>query len=124
MKLFIAIFFYILCYSAKGQNIASNPFENPVILSHYSVQDLQSLQLNDSIKFNRIVYYYTSSFIFEESECNDCSPVSLVNFDVSDYEYLRQKNARYTRNFWKYGFKITLLSINELIYKLPIHYTK
>lgn len=124
MKFFISIFFYILYYSANGQNISSNPFENPVILSHYSVQDLQSLQQTDTTKFNSIVYFYTSSYIFEETECNNCIPVSAINFDVSEYEYLRQKTSRYTRDFWKYGFKLTLLSINELTYKLPIHYTK
>lgn len=108
----------------NGQTSVSNPFENPVVLNHYSIQDLQSLQQTDTIKFNSIVYYYTSSYIFEERKCNDCVPISADNFDVSEYEYLRQKTSRYTREFKKYGFKLTLLSINELTYKLPIHYTK
>lgn len=124
MKLSILIFFYLLSLTIKGQTPLSKPFENPVILNHYSIQDLQFLQETDSIKFKSIIYYYTSSFIFEERKCNDCIPVSIDNFDVSQYEYLRQKNSRYTRDFWKYGFKLTLLSINELTYKLPIHYTK
>lgn len=124
MKSFILIFFYLFSITIKGQISSSNPFENPVILNHYSAQDLQSLQQTDTVKFNSIIYYYTSSYVFEESECNNCIPVTSINFDVSDYEYLRQKNTRYTRDFWKYGFKLTLLSINELNYKLPIHYTK
>lgn len=105
----------------NGQNPASNPFENPIILKHYTAQDLQVLQQTDSVKFQSIVYYYTSSFIFEEKACNDCLPITSTNFDVSEYEYLRQKNSRYTRDFWKYGFKLVLLSTNELTYKLPIH---
>ncbi len=124
MKLFILIFLYFLSITVKGQVSTSNPFENAVILNHYSVQDLQSLQQNDSTKFKSIIYYYTSSYIFEEKECNDCTPVSAINFDISEYEYLRQKSTRYTKDFWKYGFKLTLLSINELTYKLPIHNTK
>ncbi|MBA4239973.1 MAG: hypothetical protein C0448_04575 [Sphingobacteriaceae bacterium] len=124
MKIFTLIFFYLLSITINGQTSNSNPFENPIILNHYSVQDLQSLQQTDTAKFNSIVYFYTSSYIFEETECNNCIPVSAINFDVSEYEYLRQKTSRYTREFKKYGFKLTLLSINELTYKLPIHYTK
>lgn len=124
MKIFILIFFYFLSITINGQISTSNPIDNPVILNHYTVQDLQSLQQNDTTKFNSIIYYYTSSYIFEERKCNECVPISAENFDVSEYEYLRQKNTRYTRDFWKYGFKLTLLSINELTYKLPIHYTK
>lgn len=124
MKSFTLIFFYLIYLGVNGQTVSSNPFDNPVILNHYSVQDLQSLQQTDTTKFNSIVYYFTSSYIFEETECNNCIPVSVINFNVSEYEYLRQKTSRYTREFKKYGFKLTLLSINELTYKLPIHYTK
>lgn len=124
MKYFILILFYLKYLPINAQNGVSNPFENPVILNHYTVQDLQSLQQTDTTKFNSIIYYYTSSYIFEETQCNNCIPVNTSNFDVSEYEYLRQKTSRYTRDFWKYGFKLTLLSINELTYKLPIHYTK
>ncbi|MBI3517983.1 MAG: hypothetical protein HY062_01315 [Bacteroidetes bacterium] len=102
----------------------NDPFENRVILNHYSLQELQSIQQTDTLKFNKIVYYFTKSFIFEAQECLKCDPVTSSTFDVSKYEYLRQKSTRYTRSFGKYGFKLTLLSIDELQYKLPIHYTK
>ncbi len=79
MKLFLLIFFYLIGLGVYGQTVSSNPFENTVILNHYSAQDLQSLQQNDSTKFKSIIYYYTSSYIFEETECNNCIPVSIIN---------------------------------------------
>ncbi|MCD6019861.1 MAG: hypothetical protein K0S53_2982 [Bacteroidetes bacterium] len=122
MKAFFSILFYLSVLLCKGQK--HNPYQNPVILNHYSVPELQSLQASDTVKYNSIRYYYTSSFIFEPYACNSCNPIAISDFDVSQYEYLRQKSKRYVRHFSKYGFKLTLLSINELTYKLPIHLTK
>jgi len=99
----------------------SNPFANPVILKHYSVSELQSIQSTDSIKFNSIVYYYTQSFTIEKVDCPTCEDVTISKFDISKYEYLRKKSERYVRHAEKYGFILTLLSIDELSYQLPIH---
>jgi hypothetical protein len=119
-----AIFLFILYFSLqtiKSQTGIIDPYQNPVILIHYSVPELQYYQNNDSLKFKTIRYYYTESFVFESVPCNSCTPKNLADFDVSEYEYLRLKSKRFNRHFEKYGFKLTLLSIDELIYRLPIH---
>lgn len=105
----------------KAQSLSVNPFQNQVILKHYSVQDLQNLQQSDTLKFKTICYYYTQSFIFKSRKCDVCPLITADNFDVAEYEYMRQKDKRFTRHFEKYGFEITFLSIDELQYKLPIH---
>ena len=114
------LLFYLISLYVNAQSPNPDPYQNPVILQHYSVQDLQSLQQTDSVKYNTIIYFYTQSFIFENDTCN-CIPLSVTNFDISQYEYLRKKNKRFTRHFEKYGFTVTFLSIDELVYKLPIH---
>jgi hypothetical protein len=105
------------------EEIAKNPdpYTNPVILKHYSVAELQAIQASDSIKFNSIVYYYTQSFSIEKVDCPTCENVNIAKFDISKYEYLRKKSERYVRHAEKYGFILTLLSIDEMTYKLPIH---
>jgi hypothetical protein len=124
MKAFVFFILLLSIATLKGQ-IVSNPYQNSIILNHYSVQDLQSIQQTDSVKFKTICYYYTQSFVFEQTECIGCTSTITINeFDISQYEYMRQKNKRFTRYFEKYGFKVTFLSIDELSYKLPIHYTK
>jgi hypothetical protein len=97
----------------------NDPYSNPVILAHYPFEKLQNIQAIDSVKFNTIVYYYTQSFMVEKIDCFDCIQTDLSTFDISKYEYLRKRSERFTREFPKQGFKITLLSIDEQAYKLP-----
>ena len=120
--LFVCCFFLAKNSSAQTSSTKyTNPYTNPVILSHYSIQDLQQIENQDSIKFNSIVYYYTQSYLIEPIICDECPVVDINTVDVSQYEYLRKKTERHTRDLYKYGFKITLLSVDELKYKLPIH---
>lgn len=124
-KHLLLIFFCILHFAkinaqTNSEKVA-DPFTNPVILKHYSANELQSIQSTDSTKFNSIVYYYTQSFIIEKVDCPTCENVNISKFDISKYEYLRKKSDRYVRHAEKYGFIITLLSVDELTYKLPIH---
>lgn len=121
MKLFLCLVFLILGFAVDAQTPSLNPFQNQVILKHYSVQDLQAMQQADTLKFKTICYYYTQSFSFKSKKCDGCPPVTVDMFDVSEYEYMRKKDKRFTRHFEKYGFEITFLAIDELQYKLPIH---
>ena len=128
LVLFGLVFFCVINLNAQkqvenneGNSLKIDSYSNPVILSHYSVKDLQEIQSQDSEKFKSIVYYYTQSFIVEKIDCVDCVETDLTKFDVTLYEKLRSKNQRYIREYDKYGFKLTLLSIDELQYKLPIH---
>ncbi|HEX8516198.1 MAG TPA: hypothetical protein VF868_08360 [Bacteroidia bacterium] len=95
-------------------------FSNPVILSHYSVDELNSIHNTDSLKFETIEYYFTKSFIVEAIPCTECRIFNASTFDVSRFEYLRLKSQRFERTFTKYGFKLILLSIDELEYKTPV----
>ncbi|MCK6648346.1 MAG: hypothetical protein L6Q66_01710 [Bacteroidia bacterium] len=113
-----------LSFSLAGQTTAkkNDPYSNPVILKHYSVSELQQIEASDSVKFNSIIYYYTQSFIIEKVDCPTCEEeVDINKFDISKYEYLRKRSERFVRDAEKYGIKLTLLSIDELVYKLPIH---
>jgi len=122
---FVAFFFFwgkhSFAQATGNASSKSDPFKNPVILTHYSVADLQLMQAQDSVKFQTVVYYYTRSYIIEKISCTDCIEINISTFDVSEYEKFRKKSERYIRVFDKYGFKLTLLSIDELQYKLPIH---
>jgi hypothetical protein len=82
--------------------------------------ELASIQQNNPAKFNSILYYYLQSYEFETTDCL-CTPPSADTFDISQYEYLRKRNVRVERYFEKYGFKLTLMAINEMPYRLPIH---
>lgn len=127
---FSCFVFFIISLNSIAQNPTinntlldkeNNPFSNPIILSHYTAQDLQLIQQTDSIKFKTIVYYYTRSFSVESVTCSDCIQTEIASIDISEFEYLRKNHYSYTKDFTKYGFTLTLLSIDELEYKMPIH---
>lgn len=117
---YLVVLFCSYCFLPAKAQTAVNPFQNYAIRLHYDSLELVSIQQNDSAKFNAICYYYTRSFLFETTECL-CTPPSADTFDISQYEYLRKRNVRIERHFEKYGFKLTLLAINEMPYRLPIH---
>ncbi|MBK7183141.1 MAG: hypothetical protein IPH89_09490 [Bacteroidetes bacterium] len=127
---FSNLLFFIFSLNTIAQNPAvqninidkgESPFSNPVILAHYSVQELNQMQQSDSIKFKTIVYYYTQSFSVESVICSDCIQTDIAIIDISKFEYLRKKSYNYTKDFTKYGFKLTLIATDELEYKMPIH---
>lgn len=120
MKICLSFLLFCCFLCGRAQTSTVDPFQHPVILQHYDAAQLATLQQTDSLKFKTIVYYYTQSYIFETVDDNSPTPQAESSFDVSKYEYLRKKDKRYERYFEKYGFKLTLLSIDELVYKLPI----
>lgn len=115
---------FILCVSAikaDAQSPLETALRNPVILSHYTTDELQALAINDSTKLHSIVFYYTQSFIVEPLACVDCLPFDSASFDVTRYEHLRAQDTVYTREFTKYGFRLTLMPVNALPYRYDIH---
>lgn len=120
MKICLSLLLFCCFLYSPAQTSPVDPFQHPVILQHYDALKLATLQQTDTLKFKTIVYYYTQSYIFEAVDDNSPTPQAESTFDVSKYEYLRKKDKRYERYFEKYGFKLTLLSIDELVYKLPI----
>lgn len=121
MRICIWLMFFYCCFlQTKAQTSSADPFQNYAIRLHYDSLELAMIQQNDPDKFNSIQYYYTQSYEFEVTECL-CTPPSADTFDISEYEYLRKRNVRVERYFEKYGFKLTLLAINEMTYRLPIH---
>lgn len=120
MRICLWLIFFCCFLKTKAQTGSADPFQNYAIRLHYDSLELVSIQQNDSSKFNSIRYYYTQSYVFETVECL-CTPPSAATFDISQYEYMRKKNVRVERYFEKYGFKLTLMAINEMPYRLPIH---
>ncbi len=120
MRVCLCIILFCGFLQTKAQTNLTDIFQNYAVRLHYDSLDLAAIQQSDSAKLNTIRYYYTQSYLFETTECS-CTPPSADTFDISQYEYLRKKNVRVERYFEKYGFKLTLLAINELHYRLPIH---
>lgn len=94
---------------------------NPVIMHYYTAEQLQELQAADSNEFKAVVYYFTLSFRVEPVECFDCIPFDSAMFDVTRYEHLRLQDSVYTREFTKYGFRLTLYPVSSLPYEYAIH---
>lgn len=111
----LLILFLKLFANAQGpvQTIVKDPINNPVILSHYTVSDLQQVSVQ---KLAAIYYYYTQSFILDSIGCSECRAFDPVHFDVSQFEQFRKQNERYVREYSKYGYRLTLLSRDELQY--------
>jgi hypothetical protein len=120
MRIYLWIIFFCCFLQTKAQTNLTDIFQNYAVRLHYDSLDLATIQQSDSTKFNTIRYYYTQSYLFETTECL-CTPPSADTFDISQYEYLRKKNVRVERYFEKYGFKLTLVALHELHYRLPIH---
>lgn len=89
------------------------------LLNYYSEADLIDLEKNNPQKYNVIYKYYTSSYLFEKTECSGCIETDAATFDVSAYESFRKKSERVIIVQNKYGFKLTLLAIDELDYTMP-----
>ncbi|HTL82722.1 MAG TPA: hypothetical protein VL651_13505 [Bacteroidia bacterium] len=98
--------------------LADSAASFPVISQHYTNADLQQM---DSTKLKTIIYYYTQSFTVTPIACTDCVPFDSVNFDVSQYEAVRQWNTTYARDYDKYGFRLTLVPIKDMQYRMPIY---
>lgn len=113
--LFIGIFFISSGFS-QVTTVAktADPFQNPVILSHYTVAELQSVSPKKLLAIN---YYYTESFIIEMVTCSDCVPYDKHTFDIAQLEHFRKKSERYVRENPKCAYKVTLLSKDEMLYE-------
>jgi hypothetical protein len=90
-------------------------------MMHYTQEQLEELAVQDTVQLNSIVYYFTASFIVESVQCFDCIPFDSTTFDVSRFEHLRKQDTVYTRTFGKYGFRLTLVPIDQLPYTYEIH---
>lgn len=91
------------------------------IWKHYTKDQLIEMQQTDTLKLRTIIYYYSESYILTPIPCTNCVEYNLKKFDVSKVEKYRKKSERFEHDFEKYGVHLTLLSIDELEYKLPIH---
>ena len=120
MKICLWFIFFCGFLQTKAQTGNADPFQNYTIRQHYDSLELVAMQQNDPAKLSSLLYYYRQSFEFETTDCL-CTPPLADTFDISQYEYLRKRNVRVVRYFEKYGFKLTLLAINEMTYRLPIH---
>lgn len=111
---------FILFSGKLPAQSATEAMKHPVILQHYSASELVELERISPEKLTTIIYYYTQSFIVEPIQCTECLPFDSLNFDVSKYEYLRKTDETFVRTFDKYGFKLTLIPVQQLTYIIPI----
>ncbi len=104
-----------------GAQTASEAMSSPVIMGYYSAEELSELERDAPEKLATIIYYYTASFTVEAIECDECIPFDPALFDVSKYEHYRLADQVYSHTFEKYGFRLTLVPVNQLKYKMPVH---
>ncbi len=100
-------------HQCSAQNL-QKALNNPVIMTYYTAEQLQTLDQTDSSALNDIIYYFTQSFIVEPIDCFECLPFDSSAFDISKWEYLRLDSTVYTREFTKYGFTLTLYPVSQL----------
>ena len=119
------IFLFLLGFSfhANAQSNTSTPHlpGMATLRAAYTATELEEMAYLAPGKFEAIRYYYTGSYILTPVKCDDCAPLDLAHFDIRKYERLRQKDSRYVAQDPKHGMTITLLSVQELAYQLPIH---
>lgn len=109
---FLLLFFMGVLYSQNYDNR---------LLNHYSEDELNDLKTNNIEKYNTIHYYYTQSYSIETYSCEECLQIDLSTFDISKYEYFRKQSEVAVFDNTKYGIRISLVPIDLLLYKLPIH---
>ena len=129
MKIIVGTILYIITFTGYAQesNVfkpSADPVSNPVILKYFNPQQVENMRLNDTLAYNTLIYVLTESFSLEKLTCTDCSETDLQFIDVMDWEYLRKNNETVTAEFPKYGFKITLVPVEEMKYRLPVHFHK
>lgn len=124
---FLSLLFLLLFCRANAQSnetlSAASKQEHitKVLLKHYTAAELDDIRTTDSLKYKTLVYYYANSFIIEKFSCTDCVPVNdFSDFDVSKYEKFRKQSERHAIPFAKYGYRLVLLSTDELMYKIPV----
>ncbi|MCE3296079.1 MAG: hypothetical protein K0R65_1793 [Crocinitomicaceae bacterium] len=123
MILRLLLFLIAFPLLSHAQPAETNPDAagHAAIRKHYPETELNEIAAQNPAKMEAIRYYYTRSFILEPLKCEECAHFDIAHFDVSKYEHLRKKDSRFVKEDPKYGFRITLLSTDELEHKLTIH---
>lgn len=121
-----AVFLFVMGTKVQAQtlpdSVSKSSLPNKAMLAHYSAADLDEIKTLDPAKYQAIFYYYTQSYLIQTFDCNDCVPRhDFSDFDVFVYEKYRLPSSRRVLSFEKYGYRLILLSTDELAYKLPIH---
>ncbi|MGV3632341.1 MAG: hypothetical protein ACO1O6_14125 [Bacteroidota bacterium] len=118
--LFLLLGFPLFCHSQITVTDPDLP-GSALVSTLYSDADLNEIANLQPAKLEAIWYYYTQSFILEPLKGDEHIPFDVTHFDISKYEHLRQKDSRRVKEDPKRGFRLTLLSTEELQYKLPVH---
>lgn len=91
------------------------------LLVHYSAAELNEMRLSEPDKFKACLYYHTESYNVRELQNGEPLSIDLNTFDITPYERFRHPTETVIKTNWKKGFSIQLISIDQLVYKLPIH---
>jgi len=96
------------------------PNSSSRLLVHYTVDELDEMQINFPEKYAAVRYYHLKSYIVEPLEGFDLT-VDLNTFDISPFERYRHQTETVVKTDWKKGIRITFIPVQDLEYKLPIH---
>jgi hypothetical protein len=98
---------------AKSQSL-DEVRSHRIINKHYTPREVSHMFRYLPQKYVYIKQYYMNSFIFESVSCGGCTAVPEYLYDVSEDESLRQLGQRTYIDRSARGYKVTLLSKNEL----------
>jgi hypothetical protein len=119
MRLQVIICFLFTFFAISKAQVLNDFIElDSVIVKNNNIAYLDSVK-QDSVKFKQLDYYFKKSFILEYIACSNCQKFDPTFFSVLPYEMFREGKSRYVRVYDKYGFKLTLLSLDELEFVLP-----
>ena len=107
-------------FHAQSTSLNISSFDSRLLLN-YSEKELMEMSDIESEKFQKISYYYLNSYTIENIQIDEQVPFDINQFDISKYEKFRHKTDVIEKLDFKRGVKISLIPIDSMEYKLPIH---
>lgn len=113
---FVFSLFFLFCgfISSAQTSTDKNPYTSRVIAKYYSKEELQFIETNHPEKFKKIKYYYLHSFIVSDMNCTTCPDYNPELIDIREYNHLRKPYERVTITNEEFGYRVTLLSEQEV----------
>jgi hypothetical protein len=120
----LGVIILLLAGTANSVNAQNSSSHDKRLLNDYTSEQLDEIRVQDPEMYTALNYYYTQSYVLEIVECQECTPVDPATFNIGQWEILRQREDYRIWTNYKRGFKITLIPISKMEYKLPVHLAK
>lgn len=122
---FLGVIVLLLVGITNSANAQSNSTSHdPRMLHDYTVEQLDEIKTLDPEMYTALTYYYTQSYLLETFDCGECTPIDPATFNIGEWENLRKREDYRVWTNYKRGFKLTLIPMTKMDYKLPVHLAK